>query len=156
MNLAQIRSACIKAQVSDWPLRGTGWSAFMCIRQAFKPGDVVSAEWLDYRRGNQKLWPAPNMWKESTYDRCVLWSYDVNTRILTVQMSDGDFDGYPTDTRCKWTFLVDEYAVGLIDTLLRPAAMSALGSAAWRAYEAKEEARVQAAVKKIVDSYLKD
>ena len=155
MNLAHIKSACTKAKISDWPLRGRGWNHFMIIRKAFKPADVTSAVWCDYRGQNPTLWGPPDMWKESTFDQCVVWEYNVETRELTVWMRNGDMlDGRPNDLRCKWTFIVDEYATTLVDELLTPEAMRSLGHAASAAYEKAEAARVSKAVARIMATYL--
>jgi hypothetical protein len=162
MTLTEITAALKRAKVDDFYLRGAGWNAFMTLRKAFKPTDVKTAVWHDYRRGERSshgrlLWDAPDMWKESTYDECVQWQYAQKTRALTVSLYDGhNMDGRREELRCAWTFEVDEYSTLFIKELLEPKVMWALMFTAADEFDRREDEKRAAAITAIMATYLKD
>lgn len=138
MELQQLRDACTKAGVDS--VHGIGYKALMAFRAHLPQTDGHEAHWcgtsawknqLD-RNGNLQ-WRRPDMWKESTFDNCVTWQFDVSPGDLIITMHNGDWDGDPTDIRCTWTFEVrDNQAV--FDAYLTAQVLASLQTAAYDLY----------------------
>lgn len=146
-----------KQRATEYQLGRTGWRDFMFLRNTLKTDDMIEAKWLgqeDWRNTWKKsngTFDAPDMWKESTYDECVEWSFDVNKLVLTVKMWDGDMlNGYRANERCMWQFRVTQHDTKLFDTLLEPMIMARLARIAADKYEEELNRKHKAAIEKIL------
>jgi len=147
-----------KQKVTEYHLGRSGWRDFIFLRNTLKPVDMIEAKWLGsstYRntwKNRDGSFDLPDMWKESTYEECVKWFFDVNKLVLTVKMWDGEMlDGSPTSERCLWQFRVALDDTKLFETLLEPVIMSRLARIAADKYEEELDRKHKAAIEKILN-----
>lgn len=144
--------AAIKAGVVEVYLGG--WDLLRDLRK-LNP-ELKSAEWLDFRGWTNNspkthyLPAPPDFQKESTYQDCITATYILETGLLELVMWDGDsMEGYPTDKRCKWVFLIDPTTTFFTKTIA-PKIERRMEMRAEEIFEEREAKRVKNAIAAIL------
>lgn len=148
-----ILEACLRNGIDT--LTGSGYSDYSSIRKATQVTDVLSAEWMDYRKdcsqkafSGEPLFPPPTLEKDSiTYDRCTGWTAHLTKGYLSLVVYSGSLmDGHREEPRCSFNIRIDG---DRLDEILVPAATTQLQLLAIRKYEDEQEAKQKAAIEAI-------
>lgn len=156
MKTEQLIAAMKVAGVKE--VDGSGYGFLIEARLLLAGVDKVEARWLDRRRNlPTNVYLPPDMWKETTYDKCVTWDVrpvKADTFEFVLTLWDGDMIyGYPTEKRASWTFNITDkqevFVVGVLETPI----LRELNNKSFLDLEYKKAAEDKARAKKIFDAY---
>lgn len=134
-------------KLSKWD-NWTGWSLVMLFRQLYSKLTVVDSSWGNWKDTSNDYWGKPNFLKESTYDRCIYWSFDFEHLQFKITFLDGNlYDGFPArnSTERTWTFQITQHDEEIWNKYLIPFVENRIQLKAESMYASQlEEARERA------------
>lgn len=138
MKLGDLFAACERADLKH--VSGGGQRDIATFRSFFKLDLDHESKWLGasrFKQGHPVGFPAPDFWKESTYDKCMTWELDLEKHVLRVEFENGDMMYGEPDGRgayAAWTFDIT-HADELFEVLLHDRVLTGLLNRAARVHD---------------------
>lgn len=118
-SLDELIAISIGLGLNEYSTRWYGFDMFIKLKAGIKDGDVLEADWLNYRRGSG--WDKPEMLKESAYEDCVSLDFDLPTKCMRVNMGDRtsqySFSRGRTEKKCTWLVQVGPHMTLVVEAL---------------------------------------